>query len=78
MSHKTDFLHRLAVRIESAQRRAEANPGNLRDEMFVRSLRMLYRDLQALPENHRLFRDWGDDRWQPATLSDSPQAMSRS
>lgn len=78
MSHKTDFLHRLTARIESAQKRAEAEPGNMQHEMFVSSLRMLYRDLQALPENHRLFRDWGDDHWQPTALSDSPQAMSRS
>lgn len=76
MSHKTDFLHRLAARIESAQKRADADPGNLQHEMYVGSLRLLYRDLQALPENHRLFRDWRDDYWQPTTLSDSPEVMT--
>lgn len=74
MSYKSDFLWRLTLRIESAQRRVTEEPGNLRHEMYVKSLRLLYRDLDAMPEDHLLFKNWGRERWAPAALSDSAQA----
>lgn len=78
MNYKADFLFRLSERIEAAQRRHSADPDNLRHEMYVKSLRMLYRDLDALPMDHRLFKNWSLERWQPVALSDSGYAACES
>ncbi len=71
MNYKSDFLRHLVLRIESAQRWVMEEPGNPHHEIYVKSLRLLYRDLKAMPEDHRLFKNWARERWTPAALSDS-------
>ncbi len=71
MNYKSNFLWRLTLRIESAQRRVMEDPGNMHHEIYVKSLRLLYRELDAMPEDHLLFRNWARERWTPAALSDS-------
>ncbi len=58
MSRKDDILHTLSNSLRRARQRAAEQPEAMRHEMYAKSLRMLYEELEELPEDHRLFESF--------------------
>lgn len=55
MNCKTEILETLSTSIQRARRKAAEQPEVMCHEMYAKSLRILYDELEDLPENHHLF-----------------------
>lgn len=58
MNRKSEILQTLSISIRKARRRAAEQPEVMRHEMYAKSLCMLYDELEELPDNHRLFKNF--------------------
>lgn len=68
MNPKAEFLYKLIVQIEYAEKAARAKPheGALHD--FAGSLRAVYESLARFPAHHPFFEHLADCQWRPQTL----------
>ena len=74
MSRKHEILKTLSNSLRKARQRAAQQPDVLRHEMYAKSLRMLYQELEELPENHQLFERF--DREAPHSSGASMSGQS--
>lgn len=71
MSPKDEFLYKLIVQIEYAEKAAKANDGDSVLSDFALSLRAVHGSLSRFPTHHPIFLSLADCKWRPQSLASS-------
>ncbi len=72
MTPKRQFLYKLAIQIEYAERAVRVRAEDTEASAFAQALQSLNESLSRFPEDHLFFRQWSEREWRPVALSDGP------